>query len=106
MIQEDGTIVHIRGDTALFSFKADLDGMPITQYSATFSVKQYPDDTTYLYQKTFNQDTPCTISHNDTINLTYGTYWWDIQVIFTSEQGQEYKTIGAYPYVLKPDITT
>ena len=56
VIQEDGTIVHIRGDTALFSLNADLDGMPITQYEATFSVKQYPDDITYLYQKTFNQD--------------------------------------------------
>jgi hypothetical protein len=106
VIQEDGTIVHIRGDTALFSLKADLDGMPITNYSATFSVKQYPDDTVYLYQKTFNQDTPCTINHADTINLTYGTYWWDIQVVFYDDDRQEYKTIGAFPYILRPDVTT
>jgi hypothetical protein len=106
VIMEDGTIVHIRGDTALFSMKADLDGMPIDSYSATLSVRQYPDDTAYLLQKTFDQNTPCTINHDDTINLTYGTYWYDIQVVFTHENRQEYKTIGAFPYILKPDITT
>jgi hypothetical protein len=51
VIQEDGTIVHIRGDTAMFSMKADLDGMPVDSYSAVLSVKQYPDDTDYLLQR-------------------------------------------------------
>jgi hypothetical protein len=106
VIQEDGTIVHIRGDTAMFSMKADLDGMPIDSYSAVLSVKQYPDDTDYLLQKVFSDSSPCIIEHDDTINLTYGTYWYDIQVVFYQDGRKEYKTIGAFPYILKPDITT
>jgi hypothetical protein len=106
VIQESGTIIHTRGDTAQFSVKADLDGMPIGAYSATFSVKQYPDDDVYLYQKSFNQSTPCIISHTDTLGIPYGTYWWDIQLVYTQDGTQQYKTIGAYPYILRPDITS
>lgn len=105
-IDENGTITHTRGDTATFSLNALLDGMPINNFTATFSVKQYPDDTDYLYQVQFNQSTACNITHNLTQGIPYGTYWWDIQVVYTQDGATQYKTIGAYPYVLKPDVTT
>jgi hypothetical protein len=46
------------------------------------------------------------ITHNLTATLPYGTYWWDIQITYTDDNGNmQYKTIGAFPYVLKPDVT-
>jgi hypothetical protein len=97
---------HTRGDTATFSLDALLDGVSIGNYNATFSVKQYPDDTSYLYQVQFNQSTPCNITHNLTADIPYGNYWWDIQLVYTQNGTTQYKTIGAYPYILKPDVTS
>jgi hypothetical protein len=46
------------------------------------------------------------ITHNLTADLPYGTYWWDIQITYTDDNdNMQYKTIGAFPYVLKPDVT-
>lgn len=105
IIKEDGTINHTRGDTAQFSLNAALNGLELDSFTATFSVKQYPDDTAYLYQVQFDKNTPCIIGHDLTINIPYGSYWWDVQVIYTRNGATQYATVGAYPYILKPDIT-
>jgi predicted secreted hydrolase len=107
-IADNGVLTHTRGDTAQFKLNVQVDGVPLTSYNATFSVKQYPDDTSYLYQVTFNQSTPCIITHDLTAGLPYGTYWWDVQIVYfdSQEQSTQYKTVGAYPYILKPDVTS
>lgn len=107
-IADDGTLTHIRGDTSQFELKVEVHGVPLTSYTATFSVKQYPDDDSYLYQVQFDQSTPCYITHNLTAGLPYGTYWWDVQIVYfdTLEQSTQYKTVGAFPYILKPDVTS
>jgi hypothetical protein len=102
---DNGVCTHTKGDTAQFSLEVQMDGVIIKEWRGTFSVKQYPDDDNYLYQVTFNQDTPCIISHETTQNLPYGNYWYDIQIVFNRFGDTYYRTIGANPYILKPDIT-
>lgn len=108
VIADDGTLTHTRGDTSQFELKVEVNGRPLTSYTATFSVKEYPDDDSYLYQVVFNQSTPCYITHDLTAGLPYGTYWWDVQIVYFDvlEQNTQYKTIGAFPYILKPDVTS
>jgi hypothetical protein len=102
---DNGVCTHTRGDTAQFELEVQVDGAVIKEWQGTFSVKQYPDDENYLYQVSFNQNTPCIISHNITQDLPYGNYWYDIQIVFTQDGKTVYRTIGANPYILKPDVT-
>lgn len=105
-IEENGVLIHTRGDTSQLELNIKIDGVPLNTWNATFSVKHYPDDDSYLYQVDFNESTPCMITHNLTADLPYGTYWWDIQITYTDDNdNMQYKTIGAFPYVLKPDVT-
>ena len=102
---DNGTCTHTRGDTAQFEMEVQVDGAVIPQWQGMFSVKQYLDDDNYLYQIPFNQSTPCIIPHNTTQDLPYGTYWYDIQITYNKDGYTYYRTIGANPYILKPDVT-
>ena len=104
-IADNGTLTHTRGDTSQFELNVKLDDVPLLEYDAVFSVKQHPDDTAYLYQVHFDESTPCIISHELTANVPYGNYWWDVQVTYTKDGATQYKTIGAFPYILRPDVT-
>lgn len=104
-IDEHGNCEMIRGDTVQFELEVYLQGAIITDYEATFSVKHYLDDENYLFQINFNGNTPCIISHATTQDLPYGLYWYDVQITFMEEGTQQYKTIGAFPFNLKPDVT-
>jgi hypothetical protein len=105
-IDEYGNCEMIRGDTVQFELEVYLQDAKITDYNATFSVKQYLDDENYLFQVNFDGNTPCIISHSTTQDLPYGNYWWDVQVTFIDEGTLQYKTIGAFPFTLKPDVTS
>ena len=104
-IADNGTLTHTRGDTSQFELNVKLDDVPLLEYDAVFSVKQHPDDNAYLYQVHFDESTPCIISHDLTANVPYGNYWWDVQVTYTKDGATQYKTIGAFPYILRPDVT-
>ncbi len=105
-IAENGTCELVRGDNAQFDLQIFEQGAKVESFNATFSVKQYLDDSSYLFQVTFDESTPCIIDHNTTQNLPYGNYWYDVQIIYTDKDGNtQYKTIGAFPFVLKPDVT-
>ena len=105
-IADNGVLTHTRGDTSQFELNLKLDSGPLLEYDAVFSVKQDPDDTAYLYQVHFDESTPCIISHDLTANMPFGNYWWDVQVTYVKDGTTQYKTIGAFPYILKPDITS
>jgi hypothetical protein len=102
---DNGVCTHTRGDTAQFSMEVQMDGAVIKEWQGTFSVKQYLDDDNYLYKIPFNQATPCIIPHSATQDMPYGNYWYDIQIIFNYDGKTVYRTIGANPYILKPDVT-
>jgi hypothetical protein len=103
---EKGICTLIRGDTAQFSLDVYVQGAKLETYNATFSVKQYCDDDAYLLQVDFDQSTPCILTHDLTQSLPYGDYWYDVQITYVDDTGStQYKTIGAYPFILKPDVT-
>jgi hypothetical protein len=103
---QSGVCTLVRGDTAQFSLDVYVQGIELEEYNATFSVKQYPDDDSYLFQVNFNQSTPCYFTRDLTQSLPYGDYWYDVQVTYVDDTGStQYKTIGAFPFILKPDIT-
>jgi hypothetical protein len=103
---EKGTCTLIRGDTAEFSLDVYVQGVKLETFEAKFSVKQYFDDDAYLFQVNFNQSTPCYITRDLTQSLPYGDYWYDVQVTYVDNKGStQYKTIGAFPFILKPDVT-
>jgi hypothetical protein len=105
-IQEDGTLEMVRGDTVQFDMDVYEQGAKVNTYAAYFTVKYRLDDDAPVLMKTFNQSSPCVIAHNDTKNLPWGDYWYDIQVVFTDSSGTtQYRTVGAFPFHLKPDVT-
>jgi hypothetical protein len=69
LFSDKGVCTHTRGDTAKFMIEVQEDGAVVPYWEATFSVKQYPDDDSYLFQIHFNQDTPCIIPHSITQNF-------------------------------------
>ena len=105
IFSDDGVCTHTRGDTAVFQLEVQEDGAVIPEWEATFSVKQYLDDENYLFQINFDQNTPCAIDHSLTQDLPYGKYWYDIQITYFKDGYKNYKTVGANPYILKPDVT-
>jgi hypothetical protein len=104
-IDAHGNFEMIRGDTVQFELEVFSQGLKIEQYNATFSVKQYLDDDNYLFQVMFDQSTPCIIGHSTTQDLPYGSYWWDVQITYQEDGATQYKTVGAFPFMLKPDVT-
>lgn len=104
-IAENGILTHTRGDTAQFELQVQENGVDVPSWTAKFSVKHYPDDTDYVYQVSFDQSTPCVILNSYTQNIPFGTYWYDVQIIYESNGMTQYRTIGAYPYILRPDVT-
>lgn len=106
MIIKKGVIYHKRGDTAEFDLNVTLDGEPITNYEAVFSVKKTLKDTKYILQKEV-VDGHVRLEHSDTQDLPFGEYYYDIQIKIDdgTEEGM-YTTLGAYKYYLEADVTT
>ena len=82
----------VRGDT--FEFNIEIEGLLTDLSSASFGVKKNIDDTGYVLQKTLNSgitknttlstDTSkvytIRVEANDTNQLEYGDYYYDLQV--------------------------
>lgn len=71
-------------------------------YLATMTVKKSVDDIAYIFQKLFSNG-ELTIEHNDTNNLPYGTYVYDIQI--TLQEDNSVHTLGTYTLTILPDVT-
>lgn len=95
----------VRGDTGEMELSLTLeDGTAIAPaaYTATFSLKKSIDDVAVILKKTF-VDGKISFSHNDTNNLPYGTYVYDVQVQVL-ESGSIH-TIGYHSFVVLADVT-
>lgn len=105
-IIKKGNIFHTRGDTADFHINIKINDEPISNYEAVFSVKKTFKDEEYLLQIPVD-DGSVHISHEDTQNLPFGDFYYDIQVRIDNETEEgRYITIGPYQYHLQPDVTT
>ena len=98
-------IYHTRGDSGPLAYAPKLNGVLLTNYIATLSVKKSVDDDTYIYQKTFSNGTMF-INAADTNNLLPGKYVYDVQVSWTDNDGNKMiRTEGPFDYNLIADVT-
>ncbi len=100
-----GHIYHTRGDTADFNLGVTVDGEPVTDYEATFSVKKTLKDTEYLFQAPVTEGN-VHISHDATKDLPFGRFFYDVEIHLPdgTEEGR-YVTVGPFEYNLMPDVT-
>ena len=95
----------VRGDTGEMELSLTLeDGTAIdpAAYTAVLSLKKSIDDVATILKKTFI-DGKISFSHEDTNNLPYGTYVYDVQVELL-EDGSIH-TIGYHSFVVLADVT-
>ena len=87
MVKVQGTTICMtRGDTAEINLSIKDDSN--VEYDlvegdvVVFSVKQNLSDEAYLIQKTFS-DKEIVIEHEDTKELSFGEYLYDVQITFS-----------------------
>lgn len=99
----DNDITLTRGDTAVIDFS--LDNYEVaTGDSIVLTVKKTVNDTTNVFQKTLDVDNAqFVIEHNDTKDLAYGKYMYDIQL--TTAEGKVFTVITPHYFVLDSEVT-
>ena len=101
-----------RGDTKVLKFqRKNEDGVIETEAKELyFTVKENSNKQNYLFQKTLDNGITfsdedyyyrITISPDDTNNLYYGTYMYDIEV----KEDDYVKTIDLGEFVIKEEVT-
>lgn len=102
----DNDLYHKRGDTASLVLGITLDGTPYTPVDGDiirFSVREAPNSEDYLIGPKQAVNNTITFTNEDTAELDYGDYWYDIECNFVSTGKRQ--TYGPYRYHLLPDIT-
>lgn len=95
----------VRGDTGRIELSLTLDDGTVIEpdaYSALFSLKKNVDDIAVILKKAF-VDGVIDFNHNDTNNLPYGTYVYDVQVELLEDNSVH--TIGYHTFVILADVT-
>lgn len=101
-----GTTIKItRGDTGIFSFDVMNDGTEYDYSNDTvlFTVKQNTYTSEILIQKQIQYGKNVTILPTDTSNLSYGEYFYDIQL--TTEGGFVDTVITPSKFIVTPEVT-
>lgn len=107
-IQKDNTIKLTRGDTALLSIDIynDIAKIPYTLSEGdklTLSVKKTLKGSTYSFQKMITGSNQITINPEDTRNLDFGDYFYDVQL--NTESGDVYTIIEPSTFSIMPEVT-
>lgn len=100
------TINITRGDTGLFTLNiTDGSGQPYDYSNDTviFTVKSNVYTTDHLIQKTVRYGEIVTIQPEDTSNLCYGEYWYDVQV--TTQSGIVDTVITPSKFIVRTEVT-
>lgn len=107
-VQSDGTIRLTRGDTARISVYINND-INDTEYNIsetdilTFTVKKSVSDKTPYISKTITGSNLFHIKPEDTTNLQFGNYKYDVQL--TTESGDVYTVIGPNTFEIMKEVT-
>lgn len=107
-VLNDNTIKLTRGDTALLSIDIYNETIGNSYELAaddklTLSVKKTLKGSTYCFQKTITGSTSITIKPEDTRNLDFGDYFYDVQL--NTSTGDVYTVIEPSPFVVMPEVT-
>lgn len=107
MLKCDGNTIHLtRGDSAVLLLKIRKDDE--TEYelqagdSVLFTVKNSVYDTAVIIQKKLI-DGVIKLNPDDTKNLQYGTYYYDVEL--TQTDGFVATVIGPQKLIIEPEIT-
>lgn len=107
MLKCDGNTIHLtRGDSAVLLLKIRKDDE--TEYelqagdSVLFTVKNSVYDTAVIIQKKLI-DGVIKLNPDDTKNLQYGTYYYDVEL--TQTDGFVATVIGPQKLIIEPEVT-
>lgn len=106
---EDGAIYLTRGDTAYISVAlADINGekyLPTEGDKIYFSVKKDVNDEEYSFQlvTACSEDTVFNIIPENTRELEYGKYFYDIQIV--TADGEVYTIVEKSNFYLREEVT-
>lgn len=100
--------IHLtRGDNAdIEVIIKDLEGNTYTLQEGDkllFTIKSNCKTDDIVIQKDITSDSIITIEHNDTKDLNYGDYVFDVQC--TLSDGQVYTVIEPHPFILEKEVT-
>lgn len=106
IVKVGNNVKHMRGDTGIIKVELyGADGSPFEFRdgdSATLTIKKKISDEKPVLQKT-TTDGLFVFQHEDTQDMKYGNYWYDIQV--TLAEGQVLTVVGPAQYQILPDVT-
>ena len=107
-IKDDGTIRLTRGDTARLTIPI-INSASNSEYAMQsgdvlfFTVKKSAKDTNYLFQKKVIGANSIHIKPEDTDNLSFGKYKYDVQL--TTASGDVYTIIEPSVFEIMEEIT-
>ena len=106
MFKISGNTIQItRGDTGIFTLAIKSGGQSY-DYSndqVLFTVKRNTNTPEIIFQKEIEYGQTVVIQPEDTENLPYGTYTYDVQV--TTSQGIVNTVITPNPFIVAPEVT-
>lgn len=108
VIDEDGTIHLTRGDTAKFSIFIQ-NGSSSGEYmiketdTITFTVKRAITNSDFFVQKIIHGSNMLTLNPEDTKNMQYGKYLYDVQL--ENEEHEIYTVIPPTTFDITGEIT-
>ena len=106
-IDSDKNIYLTRGDNANITVViTDMEGttyVPQEGDKILFTVKINCETEDIIMQKNISVSEVISIMHNDTKDLKYGSYWYDVQV--TTSGGGVYTVIGPNRFNLVKEVT-
>lgn len=106
---KDGNYIHLtRGDTAYLAVEIknevlDEEYVLDANDELTMTVKKHIEDETYCFQKTLKGKNIFKIEPEDTKDLEYGSYYYDVQV--TTKNGEVYTIVTPSKFKIMKEVT-
>lgn len=93
MLKVSGNKVYLtRGDTGTFQLSvkdADNHDYDFSSDTVVFTLKRNCNDAKKLIQKTFDENGKINFTPDDTKDLDFGNYWYDVQLTHVEGEGNE-----------------
>lgn len=103
---KDSNIILTRGDSA--SLKIDIkdaddkDFIFTQDFTITFTVKKYCESKFNLIQKTLSNSNAFELTPEDTNNLPFGEYYYDVEM---KTDNKVYTVITPHKFIIKEEVS-
>lgn len=106
LVVKDSNIFLTRGDSASFEIDIkdadDKDFIFTQDFTLIFTVKKYCDSKFNLIQKTLSNSILLELSPEDTSNLPFGEYFYDVEL---RTHDKIYTVITPHKFILEAEVT-